>query len=113
VYVARWTTYHVRQLTKAMKEALNKKGFTFIEIIASCPTLFSRRNKLGDGLDQMQFFHENTEIKHGANTRDVDIDFQGKIVVGKFLDEDRPTWLEGVNSHYSNVLGDKYTPYRG
>ena len=49
VYVARWTAYHVRQLAKAMKEALRKKGFSFIEIISPCPTLYQRRNRLGDG----------------------------------------------------------------
>jgi len=50
VYVARWTALHVRRLTKSMTEALHKKGFSFIEIICPCPTLYSRRNRLGDGL---------------------------------------------------------------
>ena len=113
VYVARWTTYHVRQLTKAMKEAILKPGFSFIEIVASCPTLYSRRNKLGDGLDQMEFYHENSEIRHGANTRDIAIDFQSKIICGKFVDIDRPTWLDNVNNHYSTVFGDRYQTYGG
>ncbi len=47
VYVARWTAFHVRHTTKAIKEALLKKGFSFVEILAPCPTLYSRRNKLG------------------------------------------------------------------
>ncbi len=55
VYVARWTSYHVRHTAKAMKEALLKDGFSFVEVLAPCPTLFSRRNKLGDGLDQMKY----------------------------------------------------------
>ena len=113
VYVARWTTYHVRQLTKAMKEAILKPGFSFIEIIAACPTLFSRRNKLGDGLDQMEFYHENSEVRHGANTRELAIDFQGKITCGKFVDLDRPTWLDNVNTHYGKVFGDRYRKYGG
>ncbi len=111
VYVARWTAYHVRQLTKAMKEAIAKKGFSFIEVISSCPTLYSRRNKLGDGLDQMMYFKEKSEVRHGANTRDIGIDFQGKIIVGKFIDTKRPTWLDAVNAQYSKVFGDKYKPY--
>lgn len=113
VYVARWTAYHVRQVTKAMKEALMKPGFSFVEIISPCPTLYSRRNKLGDGLDQMEYYKEFSEVRHGANTRDVPIDFQGKIVVGKFIDTERPTWLDGMNAHYSKFFGDKYTPYGG
>ena len=51
-YVARWTTYHVKQLARSMGEMLNKKGFCFIEILSPCPTLYQRRNKMGDGLEQ-------------------------------------------------------------
>jgi len=29
-YVARWTTYHVRQLARSMAEMLTKRGFGFI-----------------------------------------------------------------------------------
>jgi len=32
-YVARWTTFHVRQLTRSMKEVLKRSGFSFIEVL--------------------------------------------------------------------------------
>lgn len=113
VYVARWTAYHVRHVTKAIKEALGKKGFSFVEILAPCPTLYSRRNKLGDGLDQMIYFKEQSEIQNGADTKTVSIDFQSKIVVGKFVDKERPTYLDMMNEYYQKKLGDKYVPYNG
>ncbi len=113
VYVARWTAYHVRHLTKAMKEALAKKGFSFIEVLAPCPTLYSRRNKLGDGLDQMVFYKENSEIRHGIDTKTAALEFQGKIIVGKFVDRERPDYLTLMNEHYQKKFGDKYTPYEG
>ncbi|MBI3194278.1 MAG: 2-oxoacid:ferredoxin oxidoreductase subunit beta [Ignavibacteriae bacterium] len=113
VYVARWTTYHVRHLTKAIKEALAKKGFSFIEVLSPCPTLYSRRNKIGDGLDQMIYYQESSEIKHGADTKTVGLDFQGKIVVGKFVDIERPTYLDAMNDYYSKRLGDKFVHYNG
>jgi 2-oxoglutarate ferredoxin oxidoreductase subunit beta len=113
VYVARWTSYHVRYVPKAIKEALLKKGFSFIEILAPCPTLYSRRNKLGDGLEQMVYYKENSEIRHGADTKTVALDFQGKIIVGKFVDKERPTYLDAMNEFYQKRFGDKYTPYRG
>jgi hypothetical protein len=31
--------------------------------------------------------------------------------VGKFVDRERPTWMESMNDHFTKVLGDKYTPY--
>lgn len=113
VYVARWTAYHVRHLTKSIKEALAKKGFSFVEVLAPCPTLYSRRNKLGDGLDQMIYYKENSEIKHGADTKSVGLSFQSKITIGKFVDIERPTYLDLMNEHYQKKFGDKYTPYKG
>lgn len=113
VYVARWTAYHVRHLTKAIKEALAKKGFSFIEVLAPCPTLYSRRNKLGDGLDQMVFYKEHSEIQHNIDTKTATLDFQSKIIVGKFVDRERPDYLTLMNEHYQNKFGDKYTPYKG
>jgi 2-oxoglutarate ferredoxin oxidoreductase subunit beta len=109
-YVARWTCLHVRQLTKAIGEGLQRKGFRVIEVIAPCPTLYARLNKIGGGLDLMRFYHDDAEVRHGANTRDVDIAYQQRIVCGRFVDEDRPTFLELMHAHYRRVLGDKYVP---
>jgi 2-oxoglutarate ferredoxin oxidoreductase subunit beta len=111
VYVARWTTFHVRQIAKAMREALQKPGFSFIEIISPCPTLYARRNKLGDGLDAMKYYKEKSVIKNGADTRTVGIGFQGEIVCGKFIDRERETWIEGYNKQHQAALGEKFKPY--
>ena len=111
VYVARWTAFHVRQLTKSMTEALNKKGFSFIEIITPCPTLYERRNRLGDGLARMQWFKENSKIVHEAATRTVDINFQEPIVCGKFVDIEQQSYIEALDQRFREVLGDKYVPY--
>jgi 2-oxoglutarate ferredoxin oxidoreductase subunit beta len=109
VYVARWTALHIRRVTKAIKEALLKPGFCFIEVIAPCSTLYARRNRLGTGLDLMKFYHENSIIKHGADPKDVDLAFQSKIVCGKFVDiEGRPTFLQAMNTYLSQKLGDRY-----
>ncbi len=110
VYVARWTASHVRHLTKSIKEALAKKGFSFVEILAPCPTLFSRRNKLGDGLEQMEYYQEHGEIKNGADTKTVGLDFQGKIILGKFVDIERPTYQQSMYDHYRGKYGEKYIP---
>ena len=111
VYVARWTTYHVRQTTKAMKEAIAKKGFSFVEIISPCPTLYQRRNKLGDGLQAMQYYRDRSVVKTGADTRDVGITFQGDIICGKFVDRERPTWLDAYNGRNTTAIGATYRPY--
>jgi 2-oxoglutarate ferredoxin oxidoreductase subunit beta len=113
VYVARWTALHVRRLTVAIKEALAKPGFSFVEVIAPCSTLYARINKLGTGLDLMKFYHDNSVIRHGADLKDVDIDFQSKIVVGKFVDIEKPTYIDCLNAGNKRAFGDKYVPYGG
>ena len=109
-YVARWTCLHTRRLTKSFEEAIKRKGFRFIEVIAPCSTLYARLNKLGTGFKLMQFYHDNAEIRHGADTREVGIDFQGNIICGKFVDQEEPTFLDRMHEHYTKVLGDKFIP---
>ncbi len=113
VYVARWTALHVRRLARSMTEALNKKGFSFIEIICPCSTIYSRRNRLGTGLDLMKFYHDNSVIQHGADTRELNIEFQKRIIVGKFIDREKPTFLDAHNEWMKKVLKDKFVPHGG
>ena len=37
-YVARWTTFHVKQLQKSIEDALSHRGFAVVEVITGCPT---------------------------------------------------------------------------
>lgn len=113
VYVARWTALHVRRLTTSISEALLKPGFSFVEVISPCATLYARRNRLGTGLNLMKFYHDNAIINHDAPTQDVDIKYQERIVVGKFVDIDKPTFLENKDRFLKEKLGDNYIPYTG
>jgi len=110
-YVARWTALHLRRVTKSIQEALSRKGFSFIEVITPCVTLYARRNRLGDGLNLLKYYYDKSEIIHGADTRTVDIDYQGKLIVGKFVEKDKPDYLTAMNRHFTNVLGDDYQLY--
>jgi 2-oxoglutarate ferredoxin oxidoreductase subunit beta len=107
-YIARWTCLHVRRVTRSFSEALTKRGFSFVEVIAPCSTLYARRNRLGSGYDLMKFYHDNSEIRHGADPREVDIDYQDRIIVGKFVDRERPTWHDLNDRQHDKTLGDKY-----
>jgi len=110
-YIARWTALHLRRVTKSIQEAFNRRGFSFIEVITPCVTLYARRNRLGQGLDLLKYYYDNSEIKHGADTKDVELDFQGKITVGKFVDKESPTFLDRMNDHFKKVFPNEYEPY--
>ncbi len=89
-YVARWTILHTRDLTDALNEAIQKKGFSFIEVLAPCPVNYGRRNK-EKPLDTLNLYQNNTIIKNGADPTTADIDFDKGVVLGKFVDRDRST----------------------
>lgn len=110
VYVARWTSMHVRRLEKSITEALLKKGFSFVEIISPCPTVYGRKNRQPTGMDQMNYYRDKSVIKHGIDPREADIDFNGPIVVGKFIDIERPTFLDLQDEMTSRLLGSKQQP---
>jgi len=50
-YVARWTAMQVRSLRSSISEALEKRGFSFVEVITPCPSSFGRRNRMGTALE--------------------------------------------------------------
>jgi 2-oxoglutarate ferredoxin oxidoreductase subunit beta len=110
VYVTRYTALHVRRLKKTFRKSLARKGFCFVEIVAPCPTVYARRNRLGTGLDMMRFYHENSIIKHGANPEDAAITAGSKIIVGKFREVERPTFTDMVEENLLHAAGDGSKP---
>ncbi len=110
VYVARWTTFHVRQLARSIQEMFNKKGFSFVEVLSPCPTLYQRRNKLGDGLDTMRYYKEHSKTRNGCPTSEVGLGKQSEIIVGKFVDRDRPEYRDLMRAQFEAELGDRYVP---
>jgi 2-oxoglutarate ferredoxin oxidoreductase subunit beta len=85
-YVARWTSLHARRLQQSMEEALVNKGFSFIEVLIPCPTTFGRRNNYENGLKMLEFFRDNTTIKHGIDPKEAEIRLGEEVVVGRFID---------------------------
>ena len=63
--------------------------------------------------DLMRFYHDKSVIRHGADTREADIAFQDTIVCGKFVDRERPTFLDSMNARFSEKFGSSYVPYEG
>jgi 2-oxoglutarate ferredoxin oxidoreductase subunit beta len=98
-YVARWTALHIRRLTNTIHEAMRHTGFSFVEIVAPCPTAFGRRNKIRGALDLLKFYYDRSVVRNHVAPGEATIDFDHNLVVGKFVDYDRPTFLD----HYQMV----------
>ena len=95
-YVARWTMLHIRELTACIEKALTKSGFSFIEVLAPCPTNYGRRNK-EKSLETLKLYRDRTIIKNNADPADLDVDFQKGVVLGEFVDRERPTCIENYD----------------
>jgi 2-oxoglutarate ferredoxin oxidoreductase subunit beta len=95
----------MRRLKNSMAEALPKRGFRVIEIICPCPTAYARKNRLGTGLDLLKYYHDNSIIKHGADPKEADIGMSNKLICGKFVDEDRPTFRDFLTQNVHDKLG--------
>lgn len=103
-YVARWTTAHPLQLSKAIKKGLNNKGFSFIEVISNCHTYFGRKNRMGSPIDMLKWMKEESVVKRKADRMD-ESELEGKIIVGEFHNKPAPE-LSQINC---KLLEDKCT----
>lgn len=97
-YVARWTVLDLGRLRRSMTEALAHKGFAFVEVISPCPIYYGRFNRKGDALGELRYYKENTVVKNFPPLQECDLSvLGGKIVVGKFVEEQKPVFMERQN----------------
>ncbi|MCK4764453.1 MAG: 2-oxoacid:ferredoxin oxidoreductase subunit beta [Candidatus Aminicenantes bacterium] len=107
-YVARWTTYHVFPMVKAMQEALRVKGFSFVEIIAQCPVSYGKMVKMRRGSDFLKLYKEKS-VKVEKARQMSDEELEGKIVVGKLKERKRTEFvstLRQINERFRQELAN-------
>lgn len=95
-YVARWTILHTRELTECIQKAIRKSGFSFIEVLGPCPVNYGRRNK-EKSLQTLKMYQERTIIRNDARMDDLEVDFTRQVVLGEFVDKERPTCIENYD----------------
>jgi len=87
-FVARTTTYHVKQIADFIKQAILHEGFAVVEILSQCPTHFGRKNKQGSAVDMMNLYKKvTTPIGSKAKQENPDL-----IERGIFVQEERPEY---------------------
>lgn len=109
VYTARWTALHTAELAASIAEALHKRGMSMIEILAPGPSYYRYVTDLESEL--LQFYFENSTVKNDEDPRNVPITADGKIIVGKFTNKERPTFIDSYNVQHTKILGDAFTPH--
>jgi 2-oxoglutarate ferredoxin oxidoreductase subunit beta len=102
-YVARWTTLHVRMLTMSIRKLLQRKGFSFIEVISPCPEIYGRYNKMRTGLEMMEWFRKAAVIASFSDPAKAEIAPE-RIVVGEFVDIEKPTYEELLHNKMTQIM---------
>lgn len=93
-YVARSTTYYAADLINRIAEGINHRGFSVIEAMTDCPTLFGRINGFKSPADMMLWRKERTVTIKQAEKMSPE-ELKDKCVMGKFVeDKDRPEYTD-------------------
>jgi len=92
-YVARGTVYHIRELIKLIERGIKHKGFSFIDVLTPCPTVFGRRNKAGT---PGQMFRDQKDLTVPVKQAGEMLppEMQGKLARGILMEKDTPEFTE-------------------
>lgn len=86
-YVARGTVYGIVPLQKMIKDALCKKGFSFVEAISPCTTHFGRLNGMRSAPAMLNWIKDQSlPMAQAQNMSEEDL--AGKFVTGVFVNKD-------------------------
>jgi 2-oxoglutarate ferredoxin oxidoreductase subunit beta len=84
-YVARYSVWHVRPLIASIKKALQHTGFSFIEVLSTCPTQYGRRNENPTPVGMLRALKENCVTMERAKTMSPE-ELIGKTIIGEFVE---------------------------
>jgi len=81
-YIARWTTAHPIQLSRAIEEAILHKGFSLVEVLSQCPTQAGRLiHGTADPAEVLEILKSRTiHIKKAGKAAPEAL--MGKLVIG-------------------------------
>jgi 2-oxoglutarate ferredoxin oxidoreductase subunit beta len=104
-YVAKWATAFPHETMAAVKEGIEKPGFSFIEILTPCPVGFGRRNELKEGVDYLQWLRKNTigKTKYERLSDEKKQECK-KIIVGRLRNVEKPEYTE----RWAHLIDDQF-----
>lgn len=92
-YVARGSINNAKQAIRLMTKALNKKGFSVVEMISDCPISYGKMNKLRTPIKMMEWIKSISVPRKTWEKLSVE-EKKEKIAMGEFLDINIPEYTE-------------------
>lgn len=100
-YVARWTTFHVKQLVSSMKKGLLKESFAFIELVTPCPVQYGRYTGVRDPVESLLMLKKLSVPLSKAKSMSEE-ELEGRVVIGEFVDR----YVVGLTKAYRRLLAE-------
>jgi 2-oxoglutarate ferredoxin oxidoreductase subunit beta len=92
-FVARGDVYSVKKLESLISKALDKKGFSLVEVITPCPTAFGRRNRMASPVKLMEDLRDNT-VSVQKWEKMSEEEKKGKIRTGVLVDREQKEYTD-------------------
>jgi 2-oxoglutarate ferredoxin oxidoreductase subunit beta len=96
VFAARGTVYHVRPLDTLIEKALQKNGFSVVEVISQCHTHFGRLNKRGNQIEMMKWQRDHAVPVEKARKMTPE-EMVDKFEIGILVDREAPSYIDEYN----------------
>jgi 2-oxoglutarate/2-oxoacid ferredoxin oxidoreductase subunit beta len=98
-FVARATVANAVLTEKYISRAIQKQGFSVVEILTPCPTAYGRRNKSGSAAQMIREQIEKSVPLSKAETMSAD-ELEDKVVTGVLVDIEKPEFCQ----EYQKIL---------
>lgn len=98
-FVARTTAYNFVEMKRFIKTAIERKGFRMVEVVAQCPTLFGRMNRMPLTKDLLNWLKDRTVTAKKAKDLTPD-ELADKIITGVFVDRQ----VTEYNEEYAKLI---------
>ncbi|MDY6838994.1 MAG: 2-oxoacid:ferredoxin oxidoreductase subunit beta [Thermodesulfobacteriota bacterium] len=92
-FVARATIYHAELLEKFIEKAIQKRGFSVVEVLSNCHVQFGRRNQLSDPVTMIKWLRDHAvPIEKAGKMTDGALEDQ--FTIGLLTDVEKPIYTQ-------------------
>ncbi len=105
-FFARSSVYHATQLQVLIKKALLKKGFSVVEAMSNCHTLYGRLNKEGSAVQMINWFKDHAVNVNIAKKKTPE-ELEDKFITGVLWEDNRPEYSEQYEALIDRLGGRK------
>jgi 2-oxoglutarate ferredoxin oxidoreductase subunit beta len=92
-FSARGDVYHARETIDIIKEAIQHKGFSLVDVYSVCPTYYGRKNHKGNAVDMLRWQKDNL-IPTARYYNMPEEERAGKKLIGILSYNDYPEYTE-------------------